>query len=73
MVGVLVKNFLNTIMSQLELLVREVTLGFNLLQVEIVQLKKALNDWLLFNLKPSLDHQGLTRSAELLGSVEQSF
>jgi hypothetical protein len=57
-------------MSQLELLVREVPLGFNLLQVEIVQLKKALNDRLLFNLKLSFHHQRLTRSAMLLVSVE---
>jgi hypothetical protein len=54
MISIFVKDFLNTIMSQLELLVREVPLGFNLLQVEIVQLKKALNDRLLFNLKLSV-------------------
>lgn len=72
MICVLVEDFLHTIMSELVLLVRKVPLGFDLLQVEIIQLKKTLDDRLLFNLKPSVHNQRLARGIFLLGSIEAS-
>ena len=59
-------------MSELVLLVGKVPLSFDLLQVEIIKLKKTLNDRLLFNLKPSVQHQRLARGVFLLGSIKAS-
>ena len=72
MICVLIENFLHTIMSELVLLVGKVPLSFDLLQVEIIKLKKTLNDRLLFNLKPSVQHQRLARGVFLLGSIKAS-